>query len=40
VAPDELANLFRVEETVRGGLREAGFASVELDPDGYRGTVA
>jgi uncharacterized protein len=40
VAPDELASLFRVEETIRSGLHEAGFASVELDPDGYRGTVA
>ncbi len=37
VAPTELPELLRRQVTAVTALKEAGFAEVEIDPDGYRG---
>lgn len=39
VSPDELPHLFQMREQVIRAALEAGYAEVELDPEGYRGTV-
>ena len=36
IAPAEMSRLSAVEAALNEGLREAGYASVEIDPDGYR----
>ena len=36
IAPGELKTLGGREETIRTGLLEAGYGSVEIDPQGYR----
>ncbi len=37
VAPSELARLRTLEAEAVSTLKEAGFAKIEIDPDGYRG---
>jgi pyridinium-3,5-biscarboxylic acid mononucleotide sulfurtransferase len=36
IAPAEMSRLARVETLLRKGLREVGYAAVEIDPQGYR----
>jgi uncharacterized protein len=36
IAPDEMPRLPEVTEALEAGLRAAGYASVEIDPAGYR----
>ncbi|MGH8047950.1 MAG: ATP-dependent sacrificial sulfur transferase LarE [Chthoniobacterales bacterium] len=36
IAPEEMAALPAMSEAIGRGLREAGFGSVEIDPEGYR----
>ena len=37
IAPGELALAVNVQDEIERGVREAGYASVEMDPGGYRG---
>ena len=36
IAPEEMDRVPAVAATIQDGLRAAGYASVEIDPDGYR----
>jgi uncharacterized protein len=38
IAPEEMASLPAMRESVEQGLREVGFGGVEIDPAGYRPT--
>ncbi len=40
IAPDEMAGLAPVRQAVENGLREVGYAAVEIDPAGYRSPIA
>jgi pyridinium-3,5-biscarboxylic acid mononucleotide sulfurtransferase len=39
IAPAEMSRLSAVERALTAGLQEVGYASVEIDPDGYRTTL-
>ncbi|HZJ13496.1 MAG TPA: ATP-dependent sacrificial sulfur transferase LarE [Chthoniobacteraceae bacterium] len=39
IAPAEMSRLSAVETALTEGLCEAGYASVEIDPDGYRAAI-
>ena len=36
IAPDEMGRVAGVAAAIHEGLRDAGYAAVEIDPDGYR----